>query len=212
MNVIILGPPGSGKGTQAVRVAEGFGIKHLSTGDILREEVREETELGNKAKGYMDKGELVPDDVMLEMIRKEIKKQGEEGWILDGFPRTLDQARGLSEMLEKEEMGIDHVILIQVDSDVIVRRLGNRRVCSRCGAVYNLVSMEPDQTGVCKRCGGKLVKRPDDREETVRRRLEVYDEQTAPVIDYYRKKGGIDVVDGSGEIEEIFSQIEGVLR
>jgi adenylate kinase len=212
MNIIILGPPGSGKGTQAVQVAREFGIKHLSTGDILREEVKGKTDLGDKARGYMDEGELVPDDLMLEMIRKEIKKQGREGWILDGFPRTLDQARGLSEMLEKEEIGIDHVILIQVDSDVIVRRLGNRRVCSQCGAIYNLESIEPTQTEVCKRCGGKLVKRPDDHEETVRRRLEVYHEQTAPVVGYYREKGDVNIVDGSGEIEEIFSAIEGVLK
>ncbi len=212
MNIIILGPPGSGKGTQANRIADEFGIRHLSTGDILREAVKNNTPLGDKAKGYMDRGELVPDHLMLEMIREEIGKPGEEGWILDGFPRTLDQAGGLSEMLEEEGIEIDHVILIEVDPEVIVRRLGKRRVCSECGAVYNLDNMEPSPEEICRKCGGELIKRPDDREETVRRRLEVYQEQTAPVVEYYRNRQGVDVVEGSGEIDEIFSRIAGILK
>ncbi len=211
-HVIIIGPPGSGKGTQAMRVADGLDLKHLSTGDLLREAVADGTELGKKAEEYMKAGLLVPDEIMLGLIREQLETLEGLGWILDGFPRTLPQADTLAELLEKRGLTIDMVLLIDVEDEEIVGRLTNRRLCGDCKSVYNL-SMFPDgEESTCGKCGGKLVTRPDDREETVRRRLKVYEEQTAPVLDFYRKSAGVTEVDGTGDIDEITAEIIRLMR
>lgn len=205
--IVILGPPGSGKGTQAVRIASELGIKHLSTGDILRNAVARKTDLGVQAEDYMRRGLLVPDDIMLGMIREEIDALGDSGWILDGFPRTLNQAEALSEMLEERGLELDRVVLLEVDSEIIVARLTSRLVCAECGAVYNLNSLDAAETQTCSRCGGDLVKRPDDEEETVHRRIRVYEEQTAPVVDFFEKRDGLVTIDGAIDIDEITTEI-----
>lgn len=206
-NLVILGPPGAGKGTQAVRISDKVGIRHLSTGDLLRAAVSKGTELGMKAREYMNKGLLVPDDLILGMISEELSGDSSSGWILDGFPRTLNQAEALSGMLEEKGLALDNVILIEVDSELLVKRLTGRRVCSGCGALFNTATMVEDEDS-CSECGGELITRDDDKEETVRRRLEVYKEQTAPLIDYYGKQNGLLIsVDGSRDIEEITAEI-----
>ncbi len=210
-HLVIIGPPGSGKGTQAVRVAGELGIKHLSTGDILREAVKEETELGLKAKSFMEQGALVPDELMLELIATELDKLDGKGWILDGYPRTLPQAEALEKMLDERGESIDKVLLIDVDPEVIVKRLTSRRVCPSCNAVYNLETLKPKVEGKCDRCGAELIIRPDDTEETVRNRLKVYEEQTAPVVEFYRNRGNLVPVKGEGSIEEITAEILRVL-
>ena len=211
-HLVIIGPPGSGKGTQAVRIAGELGIKHLSTGDILREAVKEETELGLKAKSFMEQGALVPDELMLELIATELDKLDGKGWILDGYPRTLPQAEALEKMLDERGESIDKVLLIDVDPEVIVKRLTSRRVCPSCNAVYNLETLKPKVEGKCDKCGADLIIRPDDTEETVRNRLKVYEEQTAPVVEFYRNKGNLVPVKGEGSIEEITAEILRVLE
>ena len=171
--IILLGPPGSGKGTQAARFSSELGLEHVSTGDLLREAVKEGTELGEKASGYMEKGLLVPDDIMLGLIEEKLGSLDSGGWVLDGFPRTLPQAEALTEVLEKHQQEIDRVLLIEVDAELIVKRLSNRRVCPECNAVYNLNTIQTAVEGKCDGCEGDLVKRPDDEEETIRRRLDV---------------------------------------
>lgn len=211
-HVIIIGPPGSGKGTQAMRVADQLDLRHLSTGDLLREAVSGETELGKKAEEYMKAGLLVPDEIMLGLIREQIDVLEGGGWILDGFPRTLPQAETLAELLAGKGLAIDMVLLINVENEEIVGRLTSRRICGDCKAVYNLSMLSGGDESVCEKCGGKLVTRPDDREETVRRRLKVYEEQTAPVLDYYSKSTGVTEVAGSGGIDEITAEILRVMR
>ena len=206
-HLIIIGPPGSGKGTQAQRVAGQLDLTHLSTGDLLREAVAGGTELGKKAEEYMKAGLLVPDEIMLGLIREQLDVLAGGGWMLDGFPRTLPQAEALSELLQEKDLSIDMVLLIDVDYEAIVGRLTSRRVCGDCKAVYNLAMLPGGDDSPCEKCGGKLLTRPDDREETVRRRLKVYDEQTAPVLDFYRKSVGVTEVDGSGDIDEITAEI-----
>lgn len=211
-HVIIIGPPGSGKGTQAMRVADELDLKHLSTGDLLREAVSEGTELGKKAEEYMKAGLLVPDEIMLGLIREQLDVLEGGGWILDGFPRTLPQAETLAELLESKGLAIDMVLLIDVESEEIVGRLTSRRICGDCKAVFNLSMLAEGDENTCEKCGGKLITRPDDREETVRRRLKVYEEQTAPVLDFYRKSTGVTEVAGSGDIDEITAEIIRAMR
>ncbi|MCD6379697.1 adenylate kinase [bacterium] len=206
-SLIILGPPGAGKGTQAVRIAERVGVQHISTGDLLRDSVSKGTELGKKAEGFMNQGLLVPDDIILGMISNKLNETFAPGWILDGFPRTVVQAEALSGLLKEKEIELDHVILIDVDSEILVKRLTGRRVCADCGAIYNIEVMEKD-TQKCVKCGGQLITRDDDREETVRRRLEVYNELTAPVLDYYSKTDELLMsIDGARAIDEITLEI-----
>ncbi len=206
-NFIILGPPGAGKGTQAVKIADSVGVQHLSTGDLLRDAVAKGTELGKKAKDFMNQGLLVPDEVILGMISDKLSGPIAFGWILDGFPRTLEQAEALSMLLKEKEIELDKVILIDVASKILVKRLTGRRVCANCGAIYNVVGMDKNKQK-CDKCGGNLFTRDDDKEETVKRRLEVYIKQTAPVIDFYAKSNGLLIsVDGSGSIDDITSEI-----
>ncbi len=208
MNIILMGPPGAGKGTQAKILVEEYGLKHISTGDILREAVKKGTPLGMKAKEYMDRGELVPDDVMVGLIREVLPK---DNFILDGFPRTLPQAEALERMLKEEGIKIDAVIFFDVDDNVIVERLSGRRSCPSCGAVYHMKYNPPSNDEICDRCGTKLVQRNDDREEVVRRRLEVYRKQTEPLINYYKEKGILRIVDGTKSVEEVRREISSVL-
>lgn len=206
MKLAIFGPPGGGKGTQAKIIAEKLGLRHISTGDILREEVREGTELGQEAKGYMERGELVPDELILRILKKALEG-AKEGFILDGFPRTLKQAEALDEITE-----LDEVINIVVPDEEIVRRITGRLVCPGCGATYHEVNNPPKVPGRCDRCGSELIKRSDDSEETVRRRLEAYHSQSEPVLEYYRKKGLVTDFNGVGDIEEISENILRHLR
>ncbi len=206
-NLIILGPPGAGKGTQAVKIADSVGVQHLSTGDLLRDAVGKGTELGNKAKDFMKQGLLVPDEVILGMISDKLSEPIASGWILDGFPRTLKQAEALSRLLKEKDIELDKVILIDVASKILVKRLTGRRVCTNCGAIYNIVEIDKN-TQKCDKCGEELITRNDDKEETVRRRLEVYFEQTTPVIDFYSKSKGLLIsVDGDRSIDDITSEI-----
>ena len=208
MHIIILGPPGSGKGTQAVRIASGLGLNHLSTGDLLRDAVAAEKELGMKARAFMERGLLVPDEIILGLIKGELASLNGEGWILDGFPRTQLQAEALAEILEEKGVAIDHVLLIDVDSDVVIERVLGRRVCQECNAVYNVTMLEDGKKEICGKCGGKLAKRADDEEDTIRRRFEVYKEQTSPVLGYYDKQyGGYITIKGAGDIDEITADI-----
>jgi len=208
MKLILLGPPGAGKGTQAVRLVKHYGIPQISTGDILRKAVKDGTELGTLAKKYMDKGELVPDEVVIGIIRDRITEPDcEKGYILDGFPRTIAQAEALDEMLEKMGARIDHVVNISVADEEIIKRLTGRRTCSNCGAGYHILFDPPKQEGICDKCGGKLIQRDDDKEETIRARLEVYRQQTEPLIKYYEAKQLLRTIPGEGSMEEIFNAI-----
>jgi adenylate kinase len=212
MNLILLGAPGSGKGTQAKFLVRKYSIPQISTGDILREEVKSGTVLGLKAKEYMDKGQLVPDEVVVGMVEERVKRGDcTAGFILDGFPRTVAQADALEGTLQQMKKALSRVILVNVDEDELVKRLTGRRVCEKCGAGYHVIFDSPKQEGVCDKCQGKLYQRDDDKESTIRNRLKVYNNQTAPLIEYYQKKQLLSVVDGMGSIEEIFGRISKAL-
>ncbi len=213
MNLIFLGPPGAGKGTQAKLVADKHQIPQISTGDILRQAVKEATALGKEAKTYMEKGELVPDRVVIGIIEERLLKSDcQGGYILDGFPRTEVQADALSQTLERRGSSIDHVINIQVDDEELIQRLTGRRTCRECQEPYHVQFSPPKKEGVCDKCGGELIQRSDDQEATIRERLRVYQEQTAPLIAYYEKLGLVRDVPGLGEIEDIFQRICDVLE
>jgi adenylate kinase len=204
MKLIILGPPGAGKGTQAATIVDRYNVVHISTGDIFRANLREGTPLGLEAKGYMDKGELVPDELTVKMVIDRIGQPDcEAGYMLDGFPRSITQADALRDAGEK----IDVALNIAVDNALIVDRIVNRVVCPKCGAAYNLKNNPPKVADVCDECGETLYKRDDDNEETVATRLAVYDENTAPLIDYYEAQGVLRSVDGNASIQEVSSQI-----
>ena len=208
MRLILLGPPGAGKGTQAKMLKEKFGIPQISTGDILRKAVSNDTELGKKAKAYMGDGQLVPDGIVIELIKEKIKEDDcAGGFILDGFPRTIVQAEKLGETLEEMKLGIDAVIDFEVDPQELIVRLTGRRSCSNCGAMFHDETRPPEKTGVCDHCGSKLYQRPDDNKETILKRLEVYENETAPLKEFYRKQGNLKTVEGRGSAEEIFSQV-----
>ena len=212
MNLILLGAPGLGKGTQAKFLVRKYSIPQISTGDILREEVKSGTVLGLKAKEYMDKGQLVPDEVVVGMVEERVKKGDcTTGFILDGFPRTVAQADALEGTLQRMKKALSRVILVNVDEDELVKRLTGRRVCEKCGAGYHVIFDPPKQEGVCDKCQGKLYQRDDDKESTIRNRLKVYNNQTAPLIEYYQKKQLLSLVDGMGSIEEIFGRISKAL-
>ena len=208
-NLVFLGPPGAGKGTQAKRLANDLGLVHISTGDILREAVKNQTPLGKKAKEYMDRGELVPDDLIIALIEEVMPPEG--GVIFDGFPRTIAQAEALDRMLSRKGLKLDAVVLFDVPDEVVVERLSGRRVCPSCGAVYHIKFNPPKEDEICDRCGAKLIQREDDREEVVRNRLEVYRKQTAPLIEYYEGKGILIRLDASKDIEEVYQQLRKVV-
>jgi adenylate kinase len=200
-----MGPPGAGKGTQARRLADSTGMKHLSTGDILRAEVKAGSELGLLAKGFMERGEYVPDSHIISMIQKSIADP--TGVLLDGFPRTVVQAESLDESLEKAGLGIDKVVHFAVDTDELVNRLSSRAVCSDCQTPYNLVSDAPSKEGVCDKCGGSVIVRDDDQPEAIKTRMRVYEEQTAPVLDYYKSRGDVAEIIATGTPDSVFEKL-----
>ncbi len=212
MRIVLLGAPGSGKGTQAKQLVERYGIPQVSTGDLLRAAVKAETPLGKKAKAAMDAGELVSDDIVLGMIEDRLQQpDASKGFILDGFPRNIPQAEALDAMLEKLGQPLDTALHIHVDFQVLMERLTGRRTCESCGQMYNVYSAPPSIEGRCDKCGGNLLHRADDNEETIRSRLEVFQEQTAPLEAYYRDQGKLEVVEGVGEVDAIFKAITDVL-
>ena len=204
-NVVLLGPPGAGKGTIAARVAKEAGLLHLSTGDMLRDEVTRGTELGRLARAFMDRGELVPDHVVLAMVRERVEDG--RGVLLDGFPRTLAQAEGLAQFLP-----VRVAVNLAVAKEEVVRRLGSRQVCGACGAVYNLVSQPPRAAGRCDRCDGNLLQRPDDAPEVVARRYEVYERDSRPLVEYYAQQGLLQAVDAARPPDEVAADVAEMLR
>lgn len=214
MVVVLLGPPGVGKGTQAVRLAEERGAAHVSTGDLLRAARREGTELGRKAQGYMDRGELVPDDLILDLVREHLTGLEEDTDVLfDGFPRTEEQATGLDALLDELDRSVDLVVLFEARDDVLVKRLSGRRSCPEDGAVYNVYFNPPAEEGVCDRCGTELVHRKDDDAETVTRRLQVYQEETAPLIAFYdQHEAPLERISAERGVDEIYADFQAVVE
>lgn len=206
--MVMLGPPGAGKGTQAVRVAKRYSIPHISTGDIFRAAIKEGTEVGLKAKSYLDAGDLVPDSVVTDIVAERIEKGDcSGGFLLDGFPRTLPQAEALDKILSDGGCPLSAVVDLAVDREALIERLTARRTCSDCGENYNLISKKTEKEGICDKCGGKLYQRDDDKRETIENRLSVYDEQTAPLIQYYEKGGRLVNIKGEGSMDDVFQRI-----
>ncbi|MBI2208182.1 adenylate kinase [Candidatus Woesearchaeota archaeon] len=204
MNIILLGPPGVGKGTIASKLSKKMKVPHIATGDMLRENVAQKTDLGAKAKNYMDKGLLVPDELVIEMIKERLKRKDcKKGFILDGFPRTINQADEISNAAR-----VDKVVNLQASDGIIVKRLSRRRVCSQCSFIYHLDFIKPNREGFCDKCSGTLYQREDDKPETVKKRLKVYEKQTEPLIKYYQDKDLLVDVDGSGLPEEVFELVD----
>ena len=212
MNLILLGAPGAGKGTLASYLIEQMGVPSISTGNILREAIKNNTPLGQSAKEYMDAGKLVPDEVVIGMLKERIAKRDcKSGFILDGFPRTIPQAEALDKALADMGQKIDYAIDVEVPDENIVKRMGGRRACVGCGATYHLVYAAPKKDGICDVCGGELILRDDDKPETVEKRLHVYHDQTQPLIDYYTKAGILKSVDGTVDMEDVFGAIVSIL-
>lgn len=208
LRTILLGPPGAGKGTQAVKIVEKYGVPHISTGDIFRENIKKGTELGKKAQEYMNRGELVPDDLVIEIATTRLLEDDcKNGFLLDGFPRTVYQAEKLDEFLAAHGSKIDKVLDIAVEKEELITRLTGRRVCKACGASYHVVNIPPKTEGVCDICGGELVQRADDNIETVTNRIDVYEAQTKPLVDYYEKAGNIAHIDGATGLDNVFADI-----
>ena len=213
MKIIMLGAPGAGKGTQAKQISSKYDIPHISTGDIFRANIKNGTELGKKAKEYMDKGALVPDELTCDLVMDRIKQDDcKNGFVLDGFPRTIPQAEALTAALEKIGEKMDFAINVDVPDENIVNRMSGRRACLECGATYHIVSIPPKKEGICDNCGSELVLRDDDKPETVQKRLDVYHEQTQPLIDYYDKQGILKTVDGTVPMEQVFADIVAILQ
>lgn len=213
MKIIMLGAPGAGKGTQAKRIAAKYGIPHISTGDIFRANIKSGTELGKKAKEYMDQGLLVPDELVVDLVIDRFKQPDcEKGYVLDGFPRTIPQAKALDEALEKNGDAVQYAIDVDVPDEDIVNRMSGRRACVNCGGTYHVVTIPPKVEGICDTCGASLVLRDDDQPETVKKRLTVYHDQTQPLIHYYQSKGILKSVDGTKIMDVIFDQIVAILE
>jgi len=208
MRIILIGPPGAGKGTQAAKLVERFGIPHISTGDIFRKNLSEGTELGRLAKEYMDKGLLVPDEIVVAIVKNRLKEPDcAKGFLLDGFPRTIPQAEALDKELKEMDMPLDAVIYIDVDREELIKRLTGRRVCSKCGTTYHVLNNPPKVPDICDVCGGTLIQRDDDSYETVSKRIDVYLSQTQPVIHYYEEKGLLKTINGLQPIDKVFEDI-----
>lgn len=213
MVIVMLGAPGAGKGTQADLICAEYNIPHISTGDIFRANIKNGTELGKRAKSYMDKGELVPDELTVEILLDRVAQDDcKEGYVLDGFPRTIPQAEVLDDALGKLSAKVDYAINVDVPDDAIVARMSGRRSCPDCGTVYHIVYNKPAKEGTCDKCGASLVQRADDAEETVRNRLKVYHDQTAPLIDFYEKKGALKTVDGTQDMKQVTDNIFAILK
>lgn len=212
MKIIMLGAPGAGKGTQAKMIADKYQVPHVSTGDIFRANIKEGTELGKEAKTYMDKGLLVPDELTVKILLDRVAKEDcKNGYVLDGFPRTIPQAEVLDKALSEMGDAIDYAIDVEVPDENIIRRMSGRRACLACGATYHIVHVPPKKEGICDRCGKELVLRDDDKPETVKNRLEVYHDQTQPLIDFYTKKGILKTVDGTQDMNDVFAAIVTIL-
>jgi adenylate kinase len=208
LRLVLLGAPGAGKGTQAKKLIEKYSIPQISTGDILRQAVAEGTPLGMEAKAVMDRGELVPDSMVLGLVWERLRRDDcRNGYILDGFPRNTAQAEALDKMLSKMAAPLSVAVSIDADKNDLMKRMTGRRTCRSCQQVYNIYFSPPKKEGICDKCGGALFQRDDDREETIRKRLDVYEAQTAPLIDYYRRKGILKSIQGTGSIEEIFRKV-----
>ncbi len=213
MRIVLLGGPGVGKGTQAQKLSAEYKIAHISTGDILRQAIKDGTEMGLMAKTYMDKGALVPDDVVIGIIKDRLAQpDAKSGFILDGFPRTVPQAQALDELMLNMDMPLDAVINIKADAEVIVQRLSGRRTCKDCQTVYHVLYSPTKEEGICDRCGGQLYQRDDDKEETIRKRLDVYEKQTSPLLEYYKNSGKLMEVAGDVPIDEVYENIVKTLR
>ncbi|MCX0379399.1 adenylate kinase [Clostridium perfringens] len=208
MKIVLLGPPGAGKGTQAKSISNRYSIPHISTGDIFRKNISENTPLGIEAKSYMDNGHLVPDEVTINMVKDRLQQDDcKNGYLLDGFPRTVHQAEALDNFLTEREESIDTALLIEVPKEFILERMTGRRVCPSCGASYHIKFNPPANDGKCDLCGSDVIQRKDDTEETVKERLDVYENQTQPLIDFYKNKKQLSVVDGTQAINEVFESI-----
>ncbi len=213
MRIVLLGPPGAGKGTQAAKIIEEYSVPHISTGDIFRKNLKEGTPLGVKAKGYMDQGLLVPDELVVDLVKDRLLEEDcKDGFMLDGFPRTVFQAEELEKELTRLDQTLNVVININVDVELLFKRLTGRRICKSCGATYHIYFNPTKSEGVCDKCGGELYQRDDDQETTVKKRLEVYQDQTQPLIDYYKDKGTLVDIDGVGEIDDVFRRISASLQ
>ena len=212
MKIVFMGPPGAGKGTQAEKIVENYQIPHISTGDMFRKAIKDQTELGMEAKRYMDQGALVPDHVTIGIVKDRLSESDcKSGFLLDGFPRTVDQAKALDEILTSLDSKIDYVINIDVDLDILKERLTGRRICRSCGATYHMIFNPPKNADVCDKCGGELYQRKDDNEETVGNRLNVYVSQTKPLLDYYSLAGNLVNINGQQSIDLVFGEIREVL-
>ena len=213
MKIIMLGAPGAGKGTQAKKLAAKYEIPHISTGDIFRANIKEGTELGNKAKGYMDQGLLVPDELVIDLVADRLTwEDAANGYVLDGFPRSIPQAEALTQALAARGEKVDYAIDIEIPDQNIIERMGGRRACVGCGATYHIVNIPPKKEDICDNCGQALILRDDDKPETVKKRLDVYHEQTQPLIDYYKEEGVLEEVDGTLEMDEVFGEIVKILE
>ena len=213
MKIIMLGAPGAGKGTQAKKIAAKYEIPHISTGDIFRANIKNGTELGKKAKTYMDQGLLVPDELVVDLVVDRVNQDDcTKGYVLDGFPRTIPQAEALDAALEKMGQKIDYAIDVDVPDENIINRMSGRRACVDCGATYHIVYAPTKKENICDNCGGGLILRDDDKPETVKKRLDVYHEQTQPLIDYYTKAGALRTVDGTIDMDEVFAAIVKILE
>lgn len=212
MKIVMLGAPGAGKGTQAKKIADKYGIPHISTGDIFRANIKEGTELGMKAKAFMDKGLLVPDEITIGMLMDRIHQDDcKNGYVLDGFPRTIPQAESLTKALAEGGEAIDYAVNVDVPDQSIIDRMAGRRACLSCGSTYHIVYAPAKKEGICDRCGAALVLRDDDKPETVKKRLTVYHDQTQPLIDYYEKAGVLKTVDGTQAMDQVFAAIAAIL-
>lgn len=212
MNLLLFGPPGAGKGTQSAFLVEQMGMLHISTGNLFREAVSKKTPLGVKAKSFMDQGQLVPDEVTIGLVEEVLAGLGGKSFILDGFPRTVPQAEALDALLSKMKLKLDKAVSFEVPRADLTRRLAGRRVCEKCGAVYHVDSKPSKKAGVCDNCGGSVVQRKDDQEDVIKARLEAYDKSTAPVKEYYSKKGSLTEIQGTGTENEVFERLQTSLR